>query len=106
MFITQLPGSEVLPQKRNDYGPLYGTEEQKAIKYGEDKGYDLAVSSLENVDLVWDEEKIAREIFEACTYPSPDKWEDEPEEDKRVWRYRASIISDNAHLFLSLRRSE
>lgn len=99
MFITQLPGSEVLPQKIE-------ISKHELFTPNYENGYNNAVSSIEKVELVWDDENLAKEIFEVCTYPSPNKWEYEPEEDKKVWRYRASIISDNAHLFLSLRRSE
>lgn len=36
-------------------------------------------------------EELARKLCEVCCYPAPNSWE---EDDKKVWRYRASIILD------------
>ena len=39
-------------------------------------------------------EGLAKELFEVCCFPDPTKWEEIKEDEKDVWKYRASIILD------------
>lgn len=42
--------------------------------------------------LLPDEETFAKELYEVCCYPQPEKWEEELE--KSVWRIRSGILLD------------
>ena len=43
-------------------------------------------------------EGLAKELFEVCCFPDPTKWEEIKEDEKDVWKYRASIILDKYSL--------
>lgn len=64
----------------------------------------LRTAENEKSVMVIDEEKYAKELFEICEYPNPEKWEETEEWNREVWRKRASIISKNAKSFMRIEK--
>lgn len=99
MKLTQLKNSEVLPQ-RIEMNDVAVTCNKKCVDIGVNK----TVSSLEKVELVWDEEELAIRLhsLEAII-----PWDILlPKSVKDMYRLRAQSLIQSQHLFLSLRRSE
>lgn len=48
-----------------------------------------------------DVEALAKELCEICCYPAPNPWDDE---DRSVWRTRASILIDKMPQWLVIKR--
>lgn len=72
--------------------------------HGYIQGINQRTAENEKSVLVIDEEKYAKELFEICEYPNPEKWEETEEWNREVWRKRASIISQNAKSFMRIEK--